>query len=147
MLAVRKIARGVGNIEVQDVSEPRPGPGQVVIEVNSSGICGTDLHIYLDEFETHPPVTIGYETVGTIVELGPEVNGWIVGDRVTTETYFYTCGECRSCRQGRRNLCLRRRSIGSKQDEAFALDLLTPASNVHLDTDKADLYSAAMTDT
>ncbi len=53
MLAVRKTARGVGNIEVQDVPEPRPGPGQVVIEVNSSGICGTDLHIYLDEFETH----------------------------------------------------------------------------------------------
>src|SRR5258708_9236940 len=146
MLAVRKIARGVGNIEVQDVSEPRPGPGQVVIEVNSSGICGTDLHIYLDKFETHPTVTMGHETAGTIVELGPEVNGWIVGDRVTTETYFYTCGECRSCRQGRRNLCLRRRSIGSKQDGAFARYLLTPASNLHRVPDELDLESAALTE-
>jgi L-iditol 2-dehydrogenase len=146
MLAVRKIARGVGNIEVQDVSEPRPGSGQVVIEVNSSGICGTDLHIYLDEFETHPPVTIGHETAGTIVELGVEVNGWAVGDRVTTETYFYTCGECRSCRQGRRNLCLRRRSIGSKQDGAFARYLLTPASNLHRVPDELDLESAALTE-
>src|SRR3984893_2369704 len=99
MLAVRKTARGVGNIEVKDVPEPRPGPGQVVIEGQSSGSCGTELATHLDEFETLSPVTIGNDTAGIIVELGPEVNGWAVGDRVTTETYFYTCGECRSCRQ------------------------------------------------
>jgi L-iditol 2-dehydrogenase len=146
MLAVRKTARGLGNIEVQDVSEPQAGAGQVVIEVDSAGICGTDLHIYLDEFETYPPVTIGHETAGTIVELGPEVTGWTVGDRVTTETYFYTCGECAPCRQGRPNLCLRRRSIGSKQDGAFARYLLTPATNLHRVPDELDLESAALTE-
>ncbi len=146
MLAVRKTARGVGNIEVQAVPEPHARSRHVVIEVDSAGICGTDLHIFLDEFETLPPVTIGHETAGTIVEVGPEVNGWSVGDRVTTETYFYTCGECRSCRQGRRNLCPQRRSIGSKEDGAFARYLLTPASNLHRVPDELDLESAALTE-
>ena len=106
MLAVRKVAHGIGNIELQDVPEPQAGAGEVVIEVNSAGICGTDLHIYLGEFETTPPVTMGHELAGTIVELGREVDGWSVGDRVTTETYFSTCGHCVDCRRGRRNLCL-----------------------------------------
>jgi L-iditol 2-dehydrogenase len=52
MLAVRKVVRGVGNFEVLEVSEPHAGPDQVVIEVDSAGICGTDLHIYFDEFES-----------------------------------------------------------------------------------------------
>ena len=49
MIAVRKTARGIGNVEVQEVPEPHPGDGQVILEVRSAGICGTDLHIYLDE--------------------------------------------------------------------------------------------------
>ena len=100
MLAVRKVARGVGNIEVLDVPEPHAGADQVVIEVDSAGICGTDLHIYFDEFETSPPVTMGHEVSGRIVELGSDVAGWKVGDRVTTETYFYTCAYCLNCRRG-----------------------------------------------
>jgi L-iditol 2-dehydrogenase len=119
MLAVRKTARGVGNVEVQEVKEPQPDPDQAVIALNSADICRTDLHIYLDEFETYPPVTIGHELAGEVVELGRNVSGWGLGDRVTTETYFCTCGRCSHCRCGRRNLCLQRRSIGSKQDGAF----------------------------
>ena len=146
MLAIRKLARGIGNIEVQDVPEPSAGPGQVVIRVDSAGICGTDLHIYFDEFETHPPVTIGHEVAGRIVEIGTNVTGWKEGDRVTTETYFYTCGRCFDCRRGRRNLCLQRRSIGSKQDGAFAEFLLTPAANLIRIPDGLDLESAALTE-
>ncbi len=67
MLAIRKIARGKGNIEIQEVPEPHAGAGEVVIEVNSAGICGTDLHVYLDEFETIPPVTIGHELAGGLL--------------------------------------------------------------------------------
>jgi L-iditol 2-dehydrogenase len=69
-----------------------------------------------------------------------------VGDRVTTETYFSTCGCCLDCRRGRRNLCTKRRSIGSKQDGAFAQYLLTPASNLHRVPDGLDLESAALTE-
>lgn len=146
MLAIRKLARGIGNIEIKDVPKPSAGPDQVVIKVDSAGICGTDLHIYLDEFETHPPVTIGHEVAGRIAEIGTNVTGWKEGDRVTTETYFYTCGRCFDCRRGRRNLCLQRRSIGSKQDGAFAEFLLTPASNLIRIPDDLDLESAALTE-
>jgi L-iditol 2-dehydrogenase len=82
MLAIRKLARGIGNIAVKDVPKPSAGPDQVVIKVDSAGICGTDLHIYLDEFETDPPVTIGHEVAGRIVETGTNVTGWQEGDRV-----------------------------------------------------------------
>ena len=146
MIAVRKLARGVGNIELQEVPEPHAGNGQVVIEVDSAGICGTDLHIYLDEFETSPPVTIGHELAGVIVDLGKDVEGWTVGERVTTETYFSTCGHCLDCRRGRRNLCLYRRSIGSKENGAFAKYLLTPAANLHRVPEGLDLESAALTE-
>jgi L-iditol 2-dehydrogenase len=146
MLAIRKLARGIGNIEVQDLPEPSAGPDQVIIKVDSAGICGTDLHIYLDEFETRPPVTIGHEVAGRIVEVGRDVTGWKEGDRVTTETYFYTCGQCGNCRRGRRNLCLQRRSIGSKEDGAFAEFLVTPASNLIRIPEELDLESAALTE-
>jgi L-iditol 2-dehydrogenase len=146
MIAVRKLARGIGNIELREVPEPHAEAGQVVIDVDSAGICGTDLHIYLDEFETSPPVTIGHELAGVIVELGRDVVGWKVGDRVTTETYFSTCGYCLDCRRGRRNLCLHRRSIGSKEDGAFAQYLRTPASNLHPVPLGLNLESAALTE-
>jgi L-iditol 2-dehydrogenase len=146
MLAIRKLARGIGNIEVQHLPEPSAGPDQVIIKVDSAGICGTDLHIYLDEFETRPPVTIGHEVAGRIVEVGRDVTGWKEGDRVTTETYFYTCGQCGNCRRGRRNLCLQRRSIGSKEDGAFAEFLVTPASNLIRIPEELDLESAALTE-
>jgi L-iditol 2-dehydrogenase len=146
MLAVRKLARGVGNVEVQDVPEPHPGPGEVVVQVDSAGICGTDLHIYLDEFETSPPVTMGHEFAGVLAAVGPGVPKWRVGDRVTAETYYSTCGVCDHCRSGRRNLCLNRRSIGSKQDGVFARYVAVPAANLYRVPEEVDLESAALTE-
>lgn len=146
MIAVRKLARGPGNVELREVPEPIAGPGQVVLEVAAAGICGTDLHIYLDEFSTNPPVTIGHELAGRVVEVGVGVTGWEAGDRVTSETYFHTCGHCLQCRRGRPNLCAERRSIGSKADGAFARYLLVPAANLHRLPDSLDLDSAALTE-
>lgn len=144
MLAVRKLARGPGNVELQEVPEPVAGHGEVIIEVAAAGICGTDLHIWLDEFVTEPPVTMGHEVAGTIAEIGPGVSGWEVGDRVTTETYFSTCGSCIHCRNGRPNLCSLRRSIGSREDGAFARYLKTPARNLHRLPDGLPLEAGAL---
>lgn len=146
MLAIRKVACGPGNVALQEVPEPVAGPGQVVIEVTAAGICGTDLHIYLDEFVTAPPVTMGHELAGRVVEVGAGVTGWHDGDRVTSETYFYTCGHCYHCRRGRPNLCPERRSIGSRADGAFARYLLLPATNLHHLPDELELESAALTE-
>ena len=131
MKAVMKLSSGVGNIGVQDIPQPDPGPGQVLLEVAAAGICGTDLHIYHDEFKTHPPVVLGHEIAGEVVALGEGVKGVRVGARVTTETYFSTCGACRYCRTGHQNLCLNRRSIGSAVNGGFARYVVVPAANVH----------------
>jgi L-iditol 2-dehydrogenase len=146
MKALQKTAPGVGNVELRDVPEPKAGPGQVVIEVGYTGICGTDLHIYLDEYKCVPPVTLGHEVAGTIVEIGDGVSGWSIGDRVTTETYFHTCGRCIHCISGDVNLCPERRSIGTHVNGGFARYLLTPAHRLHRVPDGLDLRAAAMTE-
>lgn len=146
MNAVRKTAPGPGQVEVCDVEEPACGSDQVIVEVAAAGICGTDVHIVDDEFATRPPVTLGHELAGTVAEVGGDVHGWRVGDRVTSETYFFTCGQCIQCRRGRPNLCKERRSIGSKADGAFARFIALPARNLHRVPDDLTLEEAALTE-
>ena len=131
MKAVVKTAPGEGNVELRDLAEPEPGPGQVLIAVQAAGICGTDIHIYHDEFRSWPPVVLGHEVSGRVVALGADVTSVAEGARVTTETYFSTCGVCRFCRDGRVNLCPNRRSIGSAVNGGFTSLLVVPARNVH----------------
>jgi L-iditol 2-dehydrogenase len=131
MKAVMKVAPGVGNIALQDIDEPGAAAGQVKIKVHSAGLCGTDLHIYKDEFRSKPPVVLGHEVSGEIVEVGQGVPTVRPGDRVTTETYFSTCGMCRYCRSGQTNLCLDRLSIGSAVNGGFTQYLVVPAANIH----------------
>jgi L-iditol 2-dehydrogenase len=146
MKAVVKTAPGVGNIEVLDIPEAVVGPGQVKIAVRAAGICGTDLHIYHDEYRSWPPVVLGHEVAGEVAEVGDGVEGVQPGDRVTTETYFSTCGACRYCRQGRINLCPQRRSIGSAVNGGFTSYLIVPARNVHRLPDNVDFFAGALTE-
>src|SRR5262245_24307337 len=83
MQAVMKVAPGVGNVELREIAEPEPPPGHVVIEVRAAGICGTDLHIYHDEFRTRPPVVIGHEVAGTVAAIGAGIEHTHIGERVT----------------------------------------------------------------
>jgi L-iditol 2-dehydrogenase len=144
--AVMKIARGVGNVELRDIPEPEPENGQVKIRVAAAGICGTDLHIYKDEFRSFPPVVLGHEVAGEIIAVSGDVNGLEIGARVTTETYFSTCGVCRYCRSGQTNLCLNRRSIGSAVNGGFTNYVIVPAKNIHLLPENVDFQSGALTE-
>jgi L-iditol 2-dehydrogenase len=126
-----KIAEGSENVGLMARDEPLVGAGQVVLAVESAGICGTDLHIVDDEFRSWPPVTMGHEVCGVVVETGDGVDGSWLGARVVSETYFSTCGRCLYCRGGRVNLCPERRSIGSAHDGAFAARVLVPAAGLH----------------
>ena len=130
MTALMKSATGPGNVGLGTLPRPVAGPGQVVIEVYATGICGTDLHIAADEFPSRPPVVMGHEVTGRVVEAGPGAEGHL-DRRVAPETYFFTCDVCPDCRAGRRNLCLARRSIGSHVDGGFASHVLVPARNLH----------------
>lgn len=129
--AVIKTKKGKGNIELKEIPEPIPKEKEVKIEVKAAGICGTDIHIYYDEYPNNPPVVLGHEVSGVIVDIGRDVTEYKVGDRVTSETFFYTCGKCRFCRSGRINLCPDRLSIGSGVNGAFAKYLVVPEKNLH----------------
>jgi L-iditol 2-dehydrogenase len=150
MEAVMKVAAGAGNVELREIPEPVPGPGQALLEVSAAGICGTDLHIYHDEFRSNPPVVLGHELAGRVVAFGPSSDGApagiAVGSRVTTETYFSTCGICRYCRSGHTNLCPERRSIGSAVNGGFTGKLVVPTRNLHLLPEDVSDRAGALTE-
>ena len=94
---------GERQVEVLDLPVPQPEPGEVVIEMKSTGICGSDLHPYRHPtpLAPRPGFISGHEPCGVIAEIGQGVTGWKVGDRVVP--YFRrTCGQCFYCRAGRR---------------------------------------------
>ena len=146
MKAVMKIAPGAGNVALGDVPEPHAAPGQVKIKVAAAGICGTDIHIMKDEFRSWPPVVLGHEVSGEIVEVGEGVVNLAPGLRVTTETYFTTCGVCRYCRSGQNNLCLNRRSIGSGVNGGFTNYVVVPEKNIHALPENIDFEAGALTE-
>ena len=146
MQALMKVATGVGHLAIRELPIPEPGPHQVLIEIKAAGICGTDLHIYHDEFKTTPPVVLGHEIAGVVAAHGSAVTNLAQGTRVTTETYFSTCGVCRYCREGHANLCLARRSIGSAVNGGFTNYVVVPAANLHRLPANVDFEAGALTE-
>ena len=121
MKAVVKTEPGYAKVALQEVPEPHAATGQVVIEVEACGICGTDIHHYDDEFPSKPLVVLGHEMSGHIVEIGPEVSRFNTGDRVTINpTAGQLCGRCRYCDMGVPFLCMNRGAHGSELDGGFA---------------------------
>lgn len=121
MKAIVKTGKGSGNVCYMDVPKPgHPGPGQLLVEVKSAGICGSDIHIWHDTFPNIPPVVIGHEYAGVVVEVGEGVTGFQVGDVVSSEVPTECCGKCRFCRSGDIQHCISRRGMGSNRNGAFA---------------------------
>ena len=94
------------------------------MEVAACGLCGTDLHILHQQYESYPPVTLGHEYTGRIVEIGEGVEGWYPGDRVVVEQHAGACGTCDLCRRGNVHLCTHERPPGSGINDALALRVL-----------------------
>jgi len=119
-------------IWMEDIDKPEVGHNDVLIEINRTAICGTDIHIFQwDEWAQHTirvPLTAGHEFSGKIVECGSEVKGFSIGDRVSAEGHI-TCGVCRNCRAGRRHLCMNTAGVGVNRPGAFAEYLSVPAFN------------------
>jgi alcohol dehydrogenase, propanol-preferring len=105
----------------QVIPVPRPGPGQLLLQVRACGICRTDLHVAAGEL-TQPklPLILGHEIVGTVAEQGAGTERFVPGDRVGVPWLGWTCGECRFCRSGRENLCDRARFTGYQIDGGYA---------------------------
>ncbi len=135
MRAIVKTQPGTG-MTLESVPAPTCGPSDVLIRVHAAGVCGTDLHIWeWDRWAAgrmQPPVVIGHEFAGEIVELGTDAReaGILqIGDLVTAEGHV-VCGHCLQCRTGNGHLCKRTRIIGVDRDGAFAELIAMPASNV-----------------
>jgi threonine 3-dehydrogenase len=131
MKALVKKERRPG-IWLDEIAEPKVGPNDVLIKIAKTAICGTDMHIYKWDAwaqKTIPvPMAVGHEYYGHVVEIGSEVAGLKVGDRVSGEGHI-TCGYCRNCRAGRRHLCRNSVGVGVNRPGAFAEYLAIPAGN------------------
>ena len=131
MKAVVKLSRGKGNMSLMEVDKPLCGEDDVVIRVKAVGVCGTDYHIYTDEYATTPPIAVGHEFSGEIVEVGGKAKGLAVGDRVVSELSVENCGVCRLCKTGNPHMCPHRRSPGTFTDGAYAEYIKLPWRLIH----------------
>src|SRR6056297_2163419 len=132
MRAIVKPSAAPG-LEMREVPIPAPGPNEVLIKLEKTAICGTDLHIYQwDEWAQRtikPPLVIGHEFVGRIVEICQGVHGYEQGQRVSAEGHV-VCGVCRNCRAGKPHLCPHTEGIGVNRDGGFAEYVVVPSTNL-----------------
>jgi 2-desacetyl-2-hydroxyethyl bacteriochlorophyllide A dehydrogenase len=146
------VISGPGRIELVDTPVPDLERDRILVKVKAVGICGTDLEIYsgtipyLKTGQLSYPVVPGHEWAGEVVEVGSEVRGISVGDRVISETQI-GCGKCEMCRKGRYNLCpeLVRIGIGGIPG-AFADYIAVPDKSIHKIPDGVGWEEAALTD-
>ena len=123
---------GGGNFEVRDMQLGHPGAGQVLIRNMAAGICGTDVHIMRGEkgsADVTPPVVLGHEYAGEVVEVGEGVTTCRPGDHVTVDPNIY-CGRCRFCRNGQKQFCENLVAVGVNFDGGFAQYSLVPQTQV-----------------
>lgn len=123
---------GGGNFEVRDMQLGHPGAGQVLIRNMAAGICGTDVHIMRGEkgsADVAPPVVLGHEYAGEVVEVGEGVTTCRPGDHVTVDPNIY-CGRCRFCRNGQKQFCENLVAVGVNFDGGFAQYSLVPQTQV-----------------
>lgn len=148
MRALAKLAAGPG-LEFVEWPEPSCGPTEVKLRVLRAGLCGTDLHLQAwDDWAAStvsPPLVLGHEFYGEVVEVGAEVHGIELGARASGEGHI-VCSRCRNCRAGRRHMCIRTVGVGVNTDGAFADYVVIPAANVWLQPDSIDPELGAIFD-
>lgn len=132
MKAVRKMEPKPGAVYTE-VGIPEVGPGEVLVKVKATSICGTDYHIYewnpWAQSRIRPPQTMGHELAGEVVEVGSGVKSVKVGDYVSAETHI-PCGVCYACRTDRMHICLNMKILGVDRDGAFAEYITVPEIDV-----------------
>jgi threonine 3-dehydrogenase len=149
MLALQKTQPAFG-LALRDVPPPSPGPGEVVVAVGATGVCGTDLHIYewtpgYEAMASRMPVTIGHELAGTVAAVGPDVIGLAEGMSVAARPSV-VCGRCPACTAGNSDACTSRVGIGISRDGGFAPFVAVPAENCVIVPSDLDPEIAALTE-
>ena len=135
---------GVRDLRLEDVPKPEISDNEVLIRVNASGICGTDIHIYRGEWKTNTPIILGHEFSGVIADVGREVKDLNIGDPVVAEPNI-PCGSCYFCRMSERNyFCENLEATGVTINGAFAEYVKIVASNVYKLPEGYSLDEAAL---
>jgi threonine dehydrogenase-like Zn-dependent dehydrogenase len=146
MKAIIKATGDVGSLQVADMPAPKPGPGQVLVQIKATGICYTDVSILNNKYKGRKPVPVpvilGHEGAGVIAELGPGVRNHQVGDRVALEA-LSGCGKCLQCQNGFKNMCLDWEHIGITCHGTFAEYIALPSDLAHKMPDDMDFADAA----
>ncbi len=129
MKALVKYAVGEDGVELRELEEPVPGPGELKVKVLAAGICGSDMHAILDHpgRKVNMPATLGHEYVGQVVETNGDTGDFKVGDWISTLPACYSCGECEFCKRGLVTLCRERKSIGTHRNGCMANYVVVPA--------------------
>lgn len=144
---MQKTRPGKGGMEIVQVAEPQPGPGEVRLQVAAGGVCGTDLHIYHGVPEIARllklPVVLGHEISGVVDAVGSGVERVKVGDQVSLESHI-PCGTCYPCRLGRTHICRNTRYPGVTRDGGFAEYVVVPEQIAWVHPAAVDLQVAAM---
>lgn len=146
MRGLLKTTKGPGNLELKEVKDPKPKKDEVLIEVAAAGICGTDIHIKHDQTFYTPPVILGHEYSGKVIDVGPDVTEVAVGDPVVSPATAY-CGKCYQCKTGHMNRCTsdKKRILGtSRANGAFAKYLTVPEYIIHKVPKGVTLEEAAL---
>jgi NADPH:quinone reductase-like Zn-dependent oxidoreductase len=148
MKAAQLIAHGTpGKFELRDVPDPRPAPGEVVVQVQSCGLNHLDLWLEAGGLPVSVPLprTPGGEVAGVVIETGSSVKGFHSGDRVAIQSNLF-CGECEFCLRGDESLCLKNLLLGVQLDGGFAEKVCVPSRTLVRLPDKVDFdTSAALT--
>ena len=144
MKAVVKYGKGKGLVEIREVPVPKIKDDEVLMEVKAVSVCGSDLHIYHDSHPYWPPVILGHEFSGVIAEVGKDVKGWKVGDRIVTETRTGSCGVCYICQSGFPQACEQKRPYGIGIDGACTKYVAGPARLLHRLPDSVPFETGAL---
>lgn len=132
-------------LQIQDLPIPEPGPGEVLVRMETSGLCHTDIHAAHGDWPVKPtpPFTPGHEGIGIIEKLGVGVTNRAIGDRVAIAWLGYACGECRHCIGGWETLCEKQQNAGYSVNGTFAEYAVAPAAFATLVPDTVSSRDAA----
>src|SRR5262249_20919492 len=119
---------------VEEVPRPQPGENEVLLKVEACGVCHSDLHVIEGDWKqfagiANPPLIVGHEVAGRVVEVGPGVRELKVGDRAGVPWIYWTCGQCEFCREGNENLCANQKITGVTVSGGYAEFIKAPASH------------------
>ncbi|MCX5335366.1 L-idonate 5-dehydrogenase [Streptomyces sp. NBC_00140] len=146
------VIHGQGDLRVEELAAPSPGPGQALVAVRYGGVCGSDLHYWrhggVGDFRLREPMLLGHEVVGTVLSYGAGASGPVPGTAVAVHPAS-PCGACPECADGRRNVCRDTRYLGSAArfphvQGGFAAQVVVPAEQLRLLPDGLDLRRAAL---